>query len=688
MSHELRTPLNSLLILAEMLSENADGNLSEKQREFAQTIYTAGSDLLSLINDILDMAKIESGTMAIEVGDVSFGDLRGYVERSFRPVAESKGLALVVETESGLPPFMATDAKRLQQVLRNLLSNAFKFTDAGTVGIRIGLATSGWSADHPALSRAEGVVAFAVTDTGIGIPSDKLKVIFEPFQQADTGTSRKYGGTGLGLSISREIARLLGGEIRVRSTVGSGSTFTFYLPLRYGASAPSSRPGNAPELPLAVEYARRESVPPPRQRPARALDHRDAIQTGDRVILIIEHEPGFAGILVDKARELGFKTVVTSSGETALELAHELQPDAITLDLRLPDMDGWVVLDRLKHDTATRHIPVHVISVDDSWQRGRKLGAFAFLKKPVSKKTLDEAFSSMKGFVERSARDLLIVEDNELERSRIVDAIGSHDLQISAVGTGAEALDALRERAFDCLVLDLNLPDVNGIELLETIKREINPQALRIVVYTGRDLTPDEKDRLDEMAETTIVKDVRSLEHLVDKTALFLHRVEAKLAPSTRQLVRRGQQADPSLAGKRILIVDDDVRNIFALTSKLERLEVVVLRAENGRQALEVLQATPGVELVIMDIMMPEMDGYETIQAIRAIEAFRSLPIVALTAKAMKGDRQKCLDAGASDYLSKPVSSDQLLSVLRVWLARRADQADDEDLREEPRKTS
>jgi CheY-like chemotaxis protein len=367
---------------------------------------------------------------------------------------------------------------------------------------------------------------------------------------------------------------------------------------------------------------------------------------------------------------MGFKAVVTSQGETALELAHELQPSAITLDLRLPDMDGWVVLDRLKHDPATRHIPVHVISVDDSWQRGMRLGAFAFLKKPVSKKTLDDAFASMKGYMERGVKELLIVEDNEIERSSILNAIGDGDVRATAVGTGAEALEALKAGTFDCLVLDLGLPDINGLELLETIKREINPQGLRIIVYTARDLTPGERDRLEEMAESTIVKDVRSLEHLVDKTALFLHRVEANLRPTTRELLHQGQQADPDLAGQKVLIVDDDVRNIFALTSKLERWELIVLRAENGRQALEVLRGTPGIDLVFMDIMMPEMDGYETIRAIREQESFETLPIIALTAKAMKGDRQKCLDAGASDYLAKPVSSEQLLSMLRVWLHR------------------
>ena len=370
---------------------------------------------------------------------------------------------------------------------------------------------------------------------------------------------------------------------------------------------------------------------------------------------------------------MGFKAVITAEGEAALRLAREVRPAAITLDLRLPDMDGWVVLDRLKHDPTTRHIPVHVISVDDSWQRGMRLGAFAFLKKPVSKKTLDDAFAHIKGFLESEVRELLIVEDNAIERGSIVAAVDNSDIHTTAVGSAAEALEALRSRPFDCMVLDLNLPDMNGLELLETIKRELNPQHLRVVVYTGRDLTPEEKARLDELAESTIVKDARSLEHLVDKTALFLHRVGDGPGGHARRETSPTAEGDPSFAGKKVLIVDDDVRNIFALTSKLERLEMVVLRAENGRQALEVLRATPGVDLVLMDIMMPQMDGYETMRSIRGIDRFRDLPIIALTAKAMKDDRRKCLEAGASDYLAKPVGGEQLLSVLRVWLHRRAD---------------
>jgi CheY-like chemotaxis protein len=391
------------------------------------------------------------------------------------------------------------------------------------------------------------------------------------------------------------------------------------------------------------------------------------------VILIVEHDLRFAEILRDKAHELGFKGVIVSSGEAALQLAREVRPVAMTLDLHMPDMDGWVVLDRLKHQPATRHIPVHIISIDDSWQRGLKLGAFAFLKKPVSKKALDEAFASIKGFVERRTRALLVVEDHDLERESIVTAIGNGDVQITAVATAAAALELLRTRPFDCMVLDLNLPDMSGLELLETVKRELDAQQLRAVVYTGRDLTPREKRRLDEMSETIIVKDARSLEQLVEKTSLFLHRVWADLQAA--EGAAESRPTDPALAGKKVLIVDDDVRNIFALASKLERWNLVPLRAENGRQALEVLRGHPDIDLAIIDIMMPDMDGHETIRAIRQIDQFRNLPIIALTAKAMKDDRRKCLDAGASDYLAKPVGGEQLFSMLRVWLQRHADQA-------------
>ncbi len=583
--------------------------------------------------------------------------------------------------------------------------------------LKVDLAAGGWSTDHPVLARASRVVAFAVSDTGIGIASDKLRVIFEPFQQADTGTSRKYGGTGLGLSISREITRLLGGEVRVQSQVGRGSTFTLYLPLEpipvvrellasdrsnaLGTINAAARPGHgigmgigigigignggeaglALPTPIAVSPTPMASGPGVVSLPLISGDSRSEIGPDDRVILIVEHEPRFASILLDKAHEMGFKAVIAAEGMTALELARELRPSAITLDLRLPDTDGWVILDRLKHDPATRHIPVHVISADDSWQRGHKLGALAFLKKPVSKKSLDDAFGSIKAFLDRSIRTLLIVEDNPVERAMIVAALKSsdgasdsdsdsgHDIEIETAASAAEALERLRKGPLDCMVLDLNLPDASGIDLLANVRRELGDQNLPVVVYTGRDLTPDEKARVDDLAESTIVKDARSLDYLFETTALFLHRTGASARPGGSLASR---QADPVLAGRRVLIVDDDARNVFALTSKLERWRIVPLRAENGRQALDILRSTPGIDLILMDIMMPEMDGYETIRAIRSYDRYRDLPIIALTAKAMKDDRRKCIESGASDYLSKPVAGDQLMSMLRVWLHRRA----------------
>ncbi len=675
MSHELRTPLNSLLILAEMLADNAEGNLSDKQKEFARTIYDSGSDLLALINDVLDMAKIESGTIAIEVSELAFPELRDYVDRTFRPVAENKDLQFVTDLADDLPRAVYTDAKRLQQVLRNLLSNAFKFTEAGKVALQIGVATGGWSADHPVLNRSDTVLAFAVSDTGIGIPADKLRVIFEPFQQADMGTSRKYGGTGLGLSISREIAHLLGGEIRVQSKVGEGSTFTLYMPQNYlptparpqGAAA--GEPAGGLQRPAITEAGGRTAVLSLPPQTEVGGDH-DTARPGDRTVLIVEHDPKFAAILLDMAHERGMKGLITSRGEAALDLARQYKPTAITLDLQLPDMDGWVVLDRLKHDPALRHIPVHVISVDESVHSGKRRGAFACLKKPVSRKALQDAFTAMQSFLDRRQKSLLVVEDNEVERDNIVRLIGNGEVATTAVASAREALDLLQAQPFDCLVLDLRLPDLSGLEVMEKIK-EMGLTDLPVIVYTGKDLTPDEEARLKELTQAIIPKDARSLERLLDETALFLHRVEAELPPPAREILRQAHREHPELEGRKALIVDDDFRNIFALTSMLERWKMEVVRAEDGRQALDALQRIPDIDVVLMDIMMPEMDGYETIRAIRRLPQFQALPIIALTAKAMKGDRQKCLDAGASDYIAKPVQSEQLLALLRVWVGRK-----------------
>jgi CheY-like chemotaxis protein/signal transduction histidine kinase/HAMP domain-containing protein len=680
MSHELRTPLNSLLILAEMLAGNPDGNLTSKQQEFAKTIYSSGADLLTLINDILDMAKIESGTMPVDVGEVPFPDLQEYVERTFQPVADNQDLQFTVELADGLPPTMYTDGKRLQQVLRNLLSNAFKFTQEGKVSLRVELAEKGWSADHPTLGQAGAAVAFVVSDTGIGISADKLRIIFEPFQQADSGTSRRYGGTGLGLSISREIARFLGGEIGVQSTPGEGSTFTLYLPLTYRVAVVSGAGtvSEKPEPRAGWRPAAHSALP--QQEVGGDLD---SIQPDDHILLIVERDPTFAQILLQTAHDQGFKALIVPHGETALALASEFQPVAITLDLGLPDLHGWQVLQRLKDDPRTRHIPVHVISGDESGLRSVERGAVACLKKPVSKKDLDEAFTKIKSLVNGSPKHLLVVEDNDLEREQVVKLLAGQGVRITAVGTGAEALTALRAQRFDCLVLDLRLPDVSGLELVEKIKQELNLGDLPVIVYTGKELTPEDETRLRGRVERVIAKDARSLDRLRKETAAFLHRVAAgRRREETARLLQR-IAAEPSrsvlhapptlkaelgLAGKKVLVVDDDVRNLFALMSMLEHFQVQVLRAESGAEALQTLERHPDMDLVLMDIMMPGMDGYETTRAIRRQERFRSLPVIALTAKAMKGDREKCLQAGTSDYLAKPVNSDQLFTVLNAWL--------------------
>jgi HAMP domain-containing protein/CheY-like chemotaxis protein/signal transduction histidine kinase len=672
MSHELRTPLNSLLILAEMLVDNSEANLTPKQLEFAKTIYSSGSDLLSLINDILDMAKIESGTMAIETGDVVFSELRDHVDRTFRPVAESKGLQFAIHLGDNLPRSFYTDPKRLEQVLRNLLSNAFKFTEHGEVNLDIQLAREGWTRDHPILSRSRGVLAFLVNDTGIGIPADKQKVIFEPFQQADTGTGRKFGGTGLGLAISREIARLLGGEIRVQSVVAEGSKFTLFLP----QSLPLELKTTIPSVVKDADTRPFERAPDGRMdrksshREVELGGDRDAIESGDPVVLIVEHDPEFADILLDMAHAKGFKGLIVSRGEPVLALARQIKPNAITLDIKLPDMDGWAVLDRLKHDPNTRHIPVHVISVDENTPRGMRLGAFACLKKPVAKADLDHAFSNIKNFLERRIKNLLIVEDNPVERDNVVNLIGNGDVRTTAVSTAKEALQALMAESFDCLVLDLMLPDMSGMDLLDKVRKELRLEELPVVVYTAKDLSQEEQMRLWAMAQTVIAKDPDAMKRLLEKTALFLHRVEGNLPPSAKKILN-GPREDADLAGKKVLIVDDDVRSLFALISLLERWQMQVFRAESGEQALDVLSQNPDMDVVLMDIMMPDMDGYETIRAIRSQEALARLPIIAVTAKAMKTDRQKCLQTGASDYLAKPVSGDELLARLRAWLFRK-----------------
>jgi HAMP domain-containing protein/CheY-like chemotaxis protein/signal transduction histidine kinase len=702
MSHELRTPLNSLLILARLLSDNPEGNLTGKQVEYTRTIYSAGNDLLGLINDILDLAKIESGTMSVEIEQVLFADLRDHLERNFSQLAQEKKLSFLIELGAAVPKSIYTDAKRLQQVLKNLLSNAFKFTERGEVKLQVEVSREGWNLERETLTNAATVLAFSVSDTGIGISPEKHRIIFEAFQQADGSTSRKYGGTGLGLSISREIANLLGGEIQLISRPGEGSKFTLYLPQTYqelrivnDRNSEISNPidiwqkdsqeqagclfhdnyarGLIAELPPAISVpvvAPNFQVPIAPYPSSIIADDRENIEQGDRILLIIEDDVKFARILLDMAREQGFKGLVAVRSDIGLAMAQEFQPTAIMLDLNLPVMDGWTVLDQLKHNSTTRHIPVHIVSVEEGRQRSLQLGAIAYLQKPVTSEALTKALTDIKGFVDRQVKSLLVVEDDEIQRLSIVDLIGNTDVSIVGVGSGAEALETLRSGHFDCIVLDLGLPDMTGFELIEQIKQDATLKSLPIIIYTGKELTRVEETQLKRMAETIIVKDVRSPERLLDETALFLHRVQANLPEPKRQMLEQLYQTDSTLAGKKVLIVDDDVRNIFALSSMLERHQMEIVYAENGRDGIALLQNMPDINIVLMDVMMPEMDGYETMQAIRNLPQFTSLPMIALTAKAMKGDREKCIEAGASDYITKPVDTEQLLSLLRVWLYR------------------
>jgi HAMP domain-containing protein/CheY-like chemotaxis protein/signal transduction histidine kinase len=668
MSHELRTPLNSILVLGQQLSDNPDGNLTPKQEEFARTIHGAGTDLLNLITDILDLSKIESGTVSVDAEEVFFASLLDTVERPFRHEAENRHLNFEVITGPNLHRSLVTDSKRLQQVLKNLLSNAFKFTEQGGVVLSVSAATGGWSEDHPILGKAASVVAFEVSDTGIGIPLEKQRIIFEAFQQADAGTSRKFGGTGLGLAISRELASLLGGEIQLRSAPGKGSAFTLYLPQAYvgastGGATATERKSSAPPTTLsALRVA---------ERPVEQIaDDRRNLEPGDAVLLIVEDDLHYARVLCDLSRDRGFKVLVATRGAEALELAREYHPTAVSLDVFLPDMLGWTVLNHLKQDPATRHIPVQMLTLDEDRHHGLARGAFAFVTKPTTQEGIETALTRIKQYAAPRRKRLLVVEDNQAEQFTIRELLGYEDIDITAVATGAEALAAVSEQTFDCVVLDLRLPDMSGFDVLESFRDTPTLSDLPVVVFTGKELSPEEDARLHSLARSVVVKGVESPERLLDETALFLHRVVADLPPEKQRMLEQLHRSDDALVGKKVLVVDDDVRNIFALSSLLERRGMSVLTAGTGREAIATLESTPDVAILLMDIMMPEMDGYETMQVIRRKSTLQRLPIIALTAKAMKGDREKCLEAGASEYLAKPVNTEQLLSALRMWLHR------------------
>jgi tubulin-specific chaperone A len=667
MSHELRTPLNSLLILARMLADNEGENLTEDQAESARVIYSSGNDLLILIDDILDLSKVEAGKMVFSIEPMPLTDLVSTVHTRFAHVAEEKGLDLNVTLADDLPDSIETDSQRVNQIVKNLLSNAFKFTNEGSVSVDVYRPGADTDLSQSGLDPGQSV-AIAVADTGIGMTPKQREIVFEAFQQADGSTSRQYGGSGLGLSISRELATRLGGQIALESEAGKGSTFTLYLPIA-GPADEGEQESGAEEQPERVSPAQS-----PRPAPARhpglpahgpfLPDDRENLKAGDRVLLIVEDDPKFARVVCDYAREKGFKCLTAGDGRTGLELVEVHRPNAVILDLNLPDISGWEVLDILKRDPDTRHIPVHIMSVEAEVLDAYRRGAMGYLTKPVSREDLDEAFQSIERFLSREIKTLLLVEDDAAARHSITKLLGGSDVQIVEADCGQAALDLLETQRFDCMIVDLNLPDMSGFRVLN----EMNADQCPVIVYTGRDLTPEEHTELTKYADSVIVKGVKSPERLLDETALFLHRVVADMPQAKQQTIKRLYDGDVQLEGKKVLIVDDDMRNSFALSKLLSDKGIDVQIAQSGQKALDLLAERPDIDLVLMDIMMPVMDGYETTRRIRAQRRFRTLPILALTAKAMKGDREKCLEAGASDYLPKPVDVDRLFSMLRVWL--------------------
>ncbi|WP_337996061.1 response regulator [Oleispirillum naphthae] len=682
MSHELRTPLNSILILSQLMADNRNGNLSERQTESARTINAAGSDLLKLINDILDLSKVEAGKIEMTMDPMPIAGFLADIERVFRPVSDIRGIPFDIAVADDAPAALVTDSHRLQQVVRNLLSNAFKFTEAGG---RVGLAIARpEAADLPAGSALtpENAVAFAVSDDGIGIPAERQADIFEAFRQADGGTSRKYGGTGLGLSISRRLAEALGGTITLTSEAGKGSVFTVILPTAQPEPAAEEAPAPAAEPPKPapgpVPAARRTPPPQPARLPPTlpeaaaedVPDDRRDLDEGDRILLIVEDDPAFAAILRDLAHERSFKCLIAADGETGLHFADYYRPSAIILDIGLPGIDGWEVMSRLKDSPETRHIPVHFISGVDNALNGLRMGAVGFLTKPIGIEHLDAAFGRIEEIIDKPVSALLVVEDDPAQAEAIRQLIGNGDVVTTIAGDGAAALEALSERPFDCMILDLGLKDMTGFDLLAHLGEIPHCAQMPIIIYTGRDLTREEEEQLQRHADSIIIKGVRSPERLVDESALFLHRVEAALPERQRAMIRMVHDRDAALKERTVLLVDDDMRNVFALSSVLEDKGIAVVIARDGKECLARLADNPGIDLVLMDIMMPEMDGYEAMREIRKNRAYAKLPIIALTAKAMKGDRNKCVEAGASDYLAKPVDTEKLLSLLRVWLYR------------------
>jgi signal transduction histidine kinase/DNA-binding response OmpR family regulator/CHASE3 domain sensor protein len=679
MSHELRTPLNSTLILAKLLADNKDGNLTAAQVKFAQTISCAGNDLLNLINDVLDLSRIEAGKVDVDAEPTSVARTVEGLVKTFQPMAEQKRLGFAVAVEPGVADEIETDPQRLGQILKNLLSNAIKFTDKGEVALRV-------------FSPAEGGICFAVRDTGVGIARHQQEVIFEAFRQADGSIHRKFGGTGLGLSISRDLAHLLGGAVTVQSQPGEGSVFTLTLPLIY-AGAAAAPTGDAFPASAAKPEARGRTGPAvepaatglPAREPAAAAggelgpatteDDRESLTPGGRLILIVEDDVSFAVILRDIAREMGFQCIVTHRANDGAAAAMKFRPSAVLLDINLPDHSGLGVLDQMKHNPLTRHIPVHVVSVSDYRQEAMGLGAVGFALKPAKREQLVDALKRLEAKFSQNLRRVLVVEDDARQRESICQLLANDEVRMTAVATATEALAELKASTFDCMVMDFNLPDYSGYDLLERMAEHDDLAFPPVIVYTGRALTRDEEQRLRRFSKSIIIKDARSPERLLDEVTLFLHQVEAKLPPARQQMLKMVRDRESTLEGRRILVVEDDVRNIFALTSVLEPKGAIVTIARNGREALDILtktskQPSGAIDLVLMDIMMPEMDGFTAMREIRKRSEWKNLPIIALTAKAMKDDQEKCLAAGANDYIAKPLDVEKLLSLVRVWMPK------------------
>ena len=663
MSHELRTPLNSSLILSKLLSDNSGGNLTPEQVTFAQTIYSAGNDLLTLINDILDISKVEAGKLELTPEAVPFEELLSSMKMLFGAQAQQKKLVFDVKLAPDAPPSFVSDRQRLEQILKNLLSNAIKFTDAGTVALHV--STDG-----------AGNVRFQVQDTGIGIAEDQQHKIFDAFHQADGTTSRRYGGTGLGLSISRDLAALLGGSIELASTPGQGSTFTLVLPQsmpeRPAEAAPAA-PSAAPQPPSRTAAAPKAApaakpVPLPTFRDDR--DSAPAGKTGQRSVLVIEDEPSFAGILFDLAHEMQYRCLVAHGADEGLRLAEEFLPDAILLDMGLPDRPGLLVLQQLKENPLTRHIPVHIVSGNDQVQEAMQLGAIGYATKPRTRDQLKEVFRKLESKFTQQMKRILLVEDDERQRESVVHLISDDDVEITAVALGEQALELLKTQIFDCMIIDLKLPDIQGNELLERMEHEELCSFPPVIVYTGRNLSREEEADLMKYSRSIIIKGARSPERLLDEVTLFLHKVESELSSERQGMLQQVRSRERVFEGRKILLVDDDVRNIFALTNALEQKGVVVEIGRNGFEAISKLNSVDDIDLVLMDVMMPGMDGLEATRLIRADGRYNKLPIIAITAKAMKNDQEECLQAGASDYLAKPIDLDRLYSLLRVWMPK------------------